>query len=187
MFKFNGQVYKLVNGKKEDITSKVCKAVKRFATKFLKQNQMEDLFIDERIETYLIIELGKKIKKFFSELNIIVSQGWEIIGDFCNLTNNDLFDIEGEAVNEEAAEDIAKGKEVMENIVTEFAEAHGITPNLVFSILNEYFFDERSITKEKIRVCLSSMQLPLLKQIMLINAILTFIKNMYYKFAAGRV
>lgn len=177
MFKFNGQVYKLVNGKKEDITSKVCKAVEGFANKFLKQNQMEDLFIDERIETYLIIELGKKIKKFFSESNIIVLQGWEIIGDFCNLTNNDLFDIEDEAVN----------KEVMENNVTEFAEAHGIATNIVLSILNDYFFDVRSITKEKIRVRLSGMQLPLLKQVAFINAILTFIKNMYDKFALERV
>ena len=102
MFKFNGQVYKLVNGKKEDITSKVCKAVKGFATKFLKQNQMEDLFIDERIEVHLLMELGKKVKSFFENVDIIVSQGWEIIGDSCNLTSDDLFDIEEETVNEEA-------------------------------------------------------------------------------------
>lgn len=101
MFEFNGQVYKLVNGKKEDITSKVCKAVKRFATKFLKQNQMEDIFIDERIETHLLMELGKKVKSFFENVDIIVSQGWEILGDYCNLTSDDLFDIEEETVNEE--------------------------------------------------------------------------------------
>ncbi len=99
--------------------------------------------------------------------------------------NSRFFDLDPE-------EDIVKEyeqyeKEVMERNVTKFAEAHGITPNLVFSILNEYFLDERSITKDKIRVRLSSMQLPLLNQIMLINAILAFIKDMYDTFTAEGV
>lgn len=78
-------------------------------------------------------------------------------------------------------------KEVMENDVTEFAKANGITPDLVLSILNEYFVDERSITKNKIRERLADMQLPLLKQTKLINAILAFIKDMYDKFTAEGV
>ena len=73
-------------------------------------------------------------------------------------------------------------KKVMENYVVEFAAANGLAPSLVFSILNEYFVDERSITKNKIRERLTDMHLPLLKQIKLINAIMTFIKNMYDKF-----
>ena len=73
-------------------------------------------------------------------------------------------------------------KKVMENYVVEFAAANGLDPSLVFSILNEYLVDERSITKNKIRERLADMKLPLLKQIKLINAIMTFIKNMYDKF-----
>ena len=78
-------------------------------------------------------------------------------------------------------------KEVMENDVTKFSEANGITPELVLSILNEYFVDDRSITKNKIRERLADMQLPLLKQTKLINAIMAFIKDMYDKFTAEGV
>lgn len=89
-------------------------------------------------------------------------------------------------------EDIAKEyeqyeKEVMESDVNTFAEENGIAPELVLSILNEYFVDERSITKNKIRERLADMQLPLLKQTKLINAIMVFIKNMYDKFTAEGV
>lgn len=94
--------------------------------------------------------------------------------------NSRFFDLDPE-------EDIIKEyeqyeKQVMENYVVEFAAANGLAPSLVFSILNEYFVDERSITKNKIRERLTDMHLPLLKQIKLINAIMTFIKNMYDKF-----
>ena len=78
-------------------------------------------------------------------------------------------------------------KEVMEKDVTEFAKANGIAPDIVLSILNEYFVDERSITKNKIRERLADMKLPLLKQTRLINAVLTFIKEMYNKFTAEGV
>lgn len=78
-------------------------------------------------------------------------------------------------------------KEVMENDVNTFAKENGIAPELVLSILNEYFVDERSITKNKIRERLADMQLPLLKQTKLINAIMVFIKNMYDKFTAEGV
>ena len=78
-------------------------------------------------------------------------------------------------------------KEVMENDVSEFAEANNIAPEIVLSILNEYFVDERSITKNKIRERLVDMQLPLLRQTKLINAIMVFIKDMYDKFTAEGV
>lgn len=78
-------------------------------------------------------------------------------------------------------------REVMESDVNTFAEENGIAPELVLSILNEYFVDERSITKNKIRERLADMQLPLLKQTKLINAIMVFIKNMYDKFTAEGV
>lgn len=78
-------------------------------------------------------------------------------------------------------------KEVMENNVNEFAEANDILPEIVLSILNEYFVDDRSITKNKIRERLAYMQLPLLKQTKLINAIMAFIKDMYDKFTAEGV
>ena len=78
-------------------------------------------------------------------------------------------------------------KEVMEKDVTEFAKANGIAPDIVLSILNEYFVDERSITKNKIRERLADMKLPLLKQTRLINAIMAFIKKMYNKFTAEGV
>ena len=62
-----------------------------------------------------------------------------------------------------------------------------MTPESVLSILNEYFVDERSVTKNKIRERLADMKLPLLKQTKLINAIMVFIKDMYNKFTAEGV
>ena len=64
---------------------------------------------------------------------------------------------------------------------------NGLTPETVLSILNEYFVDERSVTKNKIRERLADMKLPLLKQTKLINAIMVFIKDMYNKFTAEGV
>ena len=78
-------------------------------------------------------------------------------------------------------------KEVMETDVNEFAQTNDIAPEIVFSILNGYFVDDRSITKNKIRERLAVMQLPLLKQTKLINAIMVFIKDMYDKFTAEGV
>ena len=75
----------------------------------------------------------------------------------------------------------------MENDVTEFAQTNDIAPEIVLSILNEYFVDERSITKNKIRERLADMKLPLLKQTKLINAVMAFIKDMYDKFTAEGV
>ena len=78
-------------------------------------------------------------------------------------------------------------KEVMEKNITEFSETNGISSGLVLSILNEYFVDDRSITKNKIRERLADMKLPLLKQTKLINAILIFVREMYDKFTAEGV
>ena len=75
----------------------------------------------------------------------------------------------------------------MEKDVSEFAKNNGLTPETVLSILNEYFVDERSVTKNKIRERLADMKLPLLKQTKLINAIMVFIKDMYNKFTAEGV
>ena len=99
--------------------------------------------------------------------------------------NSRFFDLDPE-------EDIIKEyeqyeKEVMERDVSEFAKTSGISPDIVLSILNEYFVDERSITKNKIRERLADMQLPLLKQTKLINTIMAFIKDMYDKFTAEGV
>ena len=99
--------------------------------------------------------------------------------------NSRFFDLDPE-------EDIIKKyeqyeKEVMENAVTEFAEANGINPEIVLSILNEYFVDERSITQNIIREHLVDMRLPVLKQRKLINAIMVFIKDMYDKFTTEGV
>ena len=78
-------------------------------------------------------------------------------------------------------------KEVMEKDVSEFAENNGLTTEMVLSVLNEYFVDERSVTKNKIRERLADLKLPLLKQTKLINAIMVFIKDMYNKFTAEGV
>ena len=94
--------------------------------------------------------------------------------------------------NLDPEEDIVKEyeqyeKEVMEKNVTEFSKTNGISSELVLSILNEYFVDDRSITKNKIRERLADMKLPLLKQTKLINAILIFVREMYDKFTAEGV
>ena len=78
-------------------------------------------------------------------------------------------------------------KEVLEEDVQNFAEANGIEKGLILSILNEYFVDENSITKNKIRERLAEKKLSLLAQTKLINAILIFIKDMYNKFTAEGV
>lgn len=78
-------------------------------------------------------------------------------------------------------------KEVMETDVANFAEANNIEKETVLSILNEYFVDERSVTKNKIRERLADKKLPLLKQTKIINAILVFVRDMYNKFTAEGV
>lgn len=78
-------------------------------------------------------------------------------------------------------------KEIMEEDVNTFAQENDIETSIVLSVLNEYFVDEYSITKDKIRERIADKKLPLLKQISLINAIMTFVKYMYDKFTAEGV
>ena len=78
-------------------------------------------------------------------------------------------------------------REVLERDVEEFAAEKGIDKELVLSILNEYFVDEYTVTKNKIRESLADLNLPLLRQTALINSILSFVKDMYNKFTAEGV
>jgi hypothetical protein len=78
-------------------------------------------------------------------------------------------------------------REVMEADVQNFAEVNHLQPELVLSIVNQYFMDEYSVTKDKIRQKLADMKLPLLQQTRLIKNILIFVKDMYDKFTAEGV
>ena len=62
--------------------------------------------------------------------------------------------------------------ERLQSAVEEFAQVHGIEPEIVSEILHKYFCDEKSVTKESIRQRLSSLKLGLLKLTKLINDIL---------------
>ena len=77
--------------------------------------------------------------------------------------------------------------ERLQSAVEEFAQVHGIEPEIVSEILHKYFCDEKSVTKESIRQRLSSLKLGLLKLTKLINDILFFVSDMYDKFTAEGV
>ena len=77
--------------------------------------------------------------------------------------------------------------ERLQSAVEEFAQVHGIEPEIVFEILHKYFCDEKSVTKESIRQRLSSLKLGLLKLTKLINDILFFVSDMYDKFTSEGV
>ena len=78
-------------------------------------------------------------------------------------------------------------KEVMETDIRNFSKENGVDEKTITAILNEYFINERGITKDKIRKELASLNLPLLKQTKLIGNILLFIQDMYNKFTAEGV
>lgn len=78
-------------------------------------------------------------------------------------------------------------REVMEQDVCLFAEQNDVEPQIVMAVLTEYFVDEKSVTKNRVRELLAEKKLPLLKQTKLINAILIFVKEMYDKFTAEGV
>lgn len=78
-------------------------------------------------------------------------------------------------------------KEVMEEDVKKFAAENGVKPEIILSVLNEYFVDEQTITKEKIRQKLTELKLPIIKQTQLVNKIISFLKDMYNKFTAEGV
>lgn len=77
--------------------------------------------------------------------------------------------------------------ERLQSAVEEFAQVHGIEPEIVSEILHKYFCDEKSVTKESIRQRLSSLKLGLLKLTKLINDILFFVSDMYDKFTSEGV
>lgn len=78
-------------------------------------------------------------------------------------------------------------REVMEDDVQAFASENDLEPEMILNILNNYFVDEYSVTKDKIRKLLADKGLPLLKQTQLINKIMIFVKDMYDKFTAEGV
>ena len=78
-------------------------------------------------------------------------------------------------------------KQVMEEDVHNFSKKQDIESEIILSIMNEYFMDEQSVTKDKIRQKIAYKKLPLLKQTQLINSIMGFIKDMYDKFTAEGV
>lgn len=95
MFKLYGQVFKITNGKRENITAKVEKAVQRLANKILKENKMEGIvyqgiIYDERIEKYLLFEMEKTIANFFDQRNISAPNGWVIEGLYSRITNENI-------------------------------------------------------------------------------------------------
>lgn len=78
-------------------------------------------------------------------------------------------------------------REVMEENVKEFSEQNDVDSDIVLSLMNQYFVDEHSVTKDKVRKALADKKLPLLKQTQLIKTILAFISEMYDKFTAEGV
>ena len=105
-----------------------------------------------------------------------------IMKEFINLRFFDL-DPETDIVKEYEQYE----KEVMERDVTIFAAENDIETEIVMTALTEYFVDEKSVTKNRIRELLAAKEFPLLKQIQLINTVLTFLKTMYNKFTAEGV
>ena len=106
----------------------------------------------------------------------------EIMKAFINLR---FFDLEPE-------DDIIKEyeeyeREVMEADILSFSMENGLDSAVVLNIVNSYFVDENSLTKEKIRKEIADLKLPLLKQTQLINKIMMFVRDMYNKFTAEGV
>lgn len=106
----------------------------------------------------------------------------EIMKSFINLRFFDLDPEEDIILEYEQYE-----KEVMEDDINTFAEENGIDYEVIVPIVNEYFVDEHSVTKDKIRIQIEYMKLPLLRQTQLINRILVFVKELYDKFTAEGV
>ncbi len=78
-------------------------------------------------------------------------------------------------------------KQVMEEDIRNFSKKQDIESEIILGIVNEYFMDEQSITKDKIRQKIAYKKLPLLKQTRLINSIIEFVKEMYDKFTTEGV
>ena len=78
-------------------------------------------------------------------------------------------------------------REVMEADILSFSKENDLDSNKVLNIVNNYFVDENSLTKEKVRQEITDLKLPLLKQTQLVNKIIMFVKDMYNKFTAEGV
>ena len=75
-------------------------------------------------------------------------------------------------------------REMLESSIKNFAEDHGISAELVSDLLNKYFTDENSISREMIRNQIKSLNLGLLKTTKIINDLQIFIEDMFDKFTA---
>ena len=73
-------------------------------------------------------------------------------------------------------------REILKNAVDQFASENQIDKNIVLEIMNQYFSDQNSITKEIIRNQIKNLKLGLLKSTKLINNIFDFIMDMRDKF-----
>ena len=75
-------------------------------------------------------------------------------------------------------------RERLESSIKNFAEDHGISAELVSDLLNKYFTDENSISREMIRNQIKELNLGLLKTTKIINDLQIFIEDMFDKFTA---
>ena len=75
-------------------------------------------------------------------------------------------------------------REMLESSIKNFAEDHGISAKLVSDLLNKYFTDENSISREMIRNQIKELNLGLLKTTKIINDLQLFIEDMFDKFTA---
>lgn len=75
-------------------------------------------------------------------------------------------------------------KERMQADIEEFSQEKNVPEPLITEILNQYFCDDKSVTKEYIRQKYSSLGLGLLKLTALIKDTLFFVQDMYDKFTA---
>ncbi|MCC0662042.1 type I restriction endonuclease subunit R [Clostridioides sp. ZZV14-6154] len=75
-------------------------------------------------------------------------------------------------------------KEILNTEIEVFSNEHGIDKYVVAEILTQYFCNEKSVTREKVRQRIFTLGFGLLKMDKLIDGILIFIQDMYDKFTA---
>ena len=75
-------------------------------------------------------------------------------------------------------------KERLNLAIEEFSTETGIDKEKITKLLTQYFINEKSITNEKIRKELDSMDLGLIKMTKLIKSLFNFIQDMYNKFTS---
>ena len=88
-----------------------------------------------------------------------------------------------------AEEDIIKAyseyeKERLNSFIEEFSNETEIDKTIITKLLTQYFMNEKSITKEKIRNELENMNIGLIKMTKLIKSLMQFIYDMYNKFTS---